>query len=283
MTQSNGQETPTSGDLCFVVGPIGAPDTETRKHADQLFKHVIEPAAKAAGLERVERADRIEGSGNITSEIVARLSEAKIVVADLSEANPNAYYELAIRHVLRLPFAHVIREGESLPFDLAGNRAIRFDLHDLDSAARAKNDLQRTIAAELSKSLGDIETPFTVALDLQALQQQQDAEGNPELAELARVVSRIESTQRDLLTEFRAAQRSAQDGAIVRPSSPLPWLVHRPIAVGDPERASEAGSISDALRRVLETDPSEPLQRFYEAELERRLKATETEEEDDSE
>ena len=189
--------------LCFVIGPVGLPDTDTRKHADQLFTYVIEPAATECGLARVERADHIEGSGVISSEIVTRLTEAEMVVADLSMTNPNAYYELAIRHVLRLPFAHLMRAGDELPFDLAQNRAIRFDLRDLDSVAAARAQLVKTIRAELEKGPNAIETPFTNALDLQALSAQPNADENPALAELSRVVARIESMQRDLLMQVR--------------------------------------------------------------------------------
>jgi len=35
---------------CFVIAPIGEPDSETRKRSDQVLKHVIRPAAKNTAM-----------------------------------------------------------------------------------------------------------------------------------------------------------------------------------------------------------------------------------------
>ena len=187
----------------FVIGPVDSEGTETRKHADQLLSHIITPALSECGITNVERADRIESSGTITTEIVARLNEADIVVADLSEANANVYYELAIRHLIRKPFAQLIREGEEMPFDVSGIRTIRFDLGDLDSAAAAKEQLRSTVEAELKKSAEQIETPFTIAMDSLALRRTSGGESSPEFVEVARALSRLEDTQRRILVELR--------------------------------------------------------------------------------
>lgn len=242
MTQSDDESAATLEDLCFVIAPVGPPDTDIRKHADQLFTYLIEPAARECGFSRVERADQIQGSGNISSEIVTRLSEAKIVVADLSMSNPNVYYELVIRHIFRLPFVHMIREGDELPFDLTQNRAIRFDLGDLDSAHAAREQLQKAIEAEVSKGPGAVETPFTIALDLQALSTQQNAGDDSALPELARVVSRIESQQRDLLMQMQDISRAGR--------APGPrWLRHRLGGLDPVEREHRFVELTSARER----------------------------------
>ena len=46
------------------------------------------------------------------------LQAADLVVADLTEANPNVYYELALRHATAKPFIHLARDRTKLPFDL---------------------------------------------------------------------------------------------------------------------------------------------------------------------
>ncbi len=35
--------------ICFVIAPIGDPDSDVRKHPGQVLKHIIEPAAKQCG------------------------------------------------------------------------------------------------------------------------------------------------------------------------------------------------------------------------------------------
>ncbi len=55
--------------LCFVISPIGDPDSETRKRSDQVLKHVVRPAATSCGYKAV-RADEIDKPGMITSQVI---------------------------------------------------------------------------------------------------------------------------------------------------------------------------------------------------------------------
>ena len=161
---------------CFVIGPVGGERTPIREHSDRLFRHVIEPAATDVGLGNVVRSDHISGSGVITNEILNLLVDADAVVADLSFHNANAFYELAYRHIARKPFAHLIRVGEPLPFDVGTSRAITFEPENWDSALQTRDRLAATLRAELAKSEAEIETPFSVALDLRSSAQQPDDE-----------------------------------------------------------------------------------------------------------
>lgn len=188
-------EPPIDKDLCFIIGPVGEPDTDTRRLADQLKRHVIEPAAQANGLSNVVRADEVASSGVITEEIVDHLIKAAIVVADLSGPNANAFYELAIRHVARRPFVHLYPRGSRLPFDTAGTRAIQFDPNDWDSATNARDQLTKAIGAELGKSAEDVETPFTIAIE--RLQLWASSE-NPATAEMATVLRQLTRQVRSL-------------------------------------------------------------------------------------
>ena len=54
---------------CFVISPIGDPDSDTRKRADQVLKHVIRPAVSTCGYKAV-RADEIDKPGIITSQVI---------------------------------------------------------------------------------------------------------------------------------------------------------------------------------------------------------------------
>jgi hypothetical protein len=90
--------------LCFVIGPIGDAGTSTRTHADWLLKAIIQPVFATHFPDfRVERADQIAAPGSISSQVINRLWEAPLVIADMTLHNANAFYELAIRHAVRLP------------------------------------------------------------------------------------------------------------------------------------------------------------------------------------
>ena len=170
---------------CFVIAPIGEAESETRKRSDQILKHVISPALKECGY-KATRADQISEPGMITSQVIQRIVDDQLVVADLTERNPNVFYELAIRHAIRKPLVQIIRKGEQIPFDVAGTRTIHVDHHDLDSVEQAKTEIIAQVRA-LEKNPANLETPISVSLDLQLLRQSD----NPEQRSLADVLSII--------------------------------------------------------------------------------------------
>jgi hypothetical protein len=153
---------PPQKKLCFVIGPIGKPGTEIRRHADWLLKGIIKPVfEKHFQNFNVVRADEIVQQGNISSQVINRLFEAELVIADMSLANANAFYELAIRHMKRLPTIHMIRDEEEIPFDVFPYRAVRFGYSDPAELESAKDELRGVTQVTLESS--DIENPITHA------------------------------------------------------------------------------------------------------------------------
>src|SRR5262245_55045578 len=57
-------------------------------------------------------------ASRIACNICLDFSDTELVIADLSRHNANAFYGLAIRHVIRLPTIHMIHKGWKLPFDV---------------------------------------------------------------------------------------------------------------------------------------------------------------------
>ena len=106
-----------SGDwsrVCFVIAPIGADESDWRKHSDLIQAHLVEPAMQELGL-TIIRADQIDKPGMITSQIIEHIVHAGLVVADLSFHNPNVFYELALRHATGKPTIHLIRAEDKIP------------------------------------------------------------------------------------------------------------------------------------------------------------------------
>lgn len=115
---------------CFYITPIGAEESEARKHADMFMKSLIEPAMQELGL-RVVRADKIGNPGMITSNIIEHIKRCKLAIADLSTLNPNVFYEVALRHTCRLPVVQIIRKSDHLPFDVNQVNTIVIDTSDI--------------------------------------------------------------------------------------------------------------------------------------------------------
>lgn len=102
---------------CFVIAPIGDEGSEERRRSDGILNYIVRPAAEELGLTAV-RADEIARPGSITLQVIEHVLEAQAVVADLTEHNPNVFYELGIRHTARKPTVLIAEEGERLPFDV---------------------------------------------------------------------------------------------------------------------------------------------------------------------
>lgn len=130
--------------LCFYITPIGEESSSERRHADMLLKHLVEPAFSKFGI-KVVRADKIGRSGLISQQIFEHIVSSKFCVADLSFGNPNAFYELGVRHMTKLPTIQIIRKGDKIPFDVAQGRTIVIDVSDIytlmDRMESAKNEL----------------------------------------------------------------------------------------------------------------------------------------------
>ena len=176
---------------CFVIAPIGETESDTRKRSDQILKHVISPAAEVCGYQTT-RADQISEPGMITSQVIQKIVDDPLVIADLTERNPNVFYELAIRHAIKKPLVQIIKKGEQIPFDVAGTRTIHVDHHDLDSVEAAKKEIIAQVQS-LEADSSTQETPISVSLDLQLLRQSD----NPEQRSLADVLS--------VITELRSS------------------------------------------------------------------------------
>lgn len=175
----------TEKKICFVISPIGEEESETRKRSDQVLKHIITGPAEQLGYE-VIRADKISEPGIITTQIIQHIVDAALVIADLTERNPNVFYELAIRHAIRKPLVQLIKKGEPIPFDVAATRIIQFDIHNLDSVAAAKDEIVSQVKS-LEAGKGEIHNPISASLDLKMLKES----GNAEERSLADVVEAI--------------------------------------------------------------------------------------------
>ena len=194
---------------CFVISPIGEADSETRRRSDQVLNYVIKPAVSECGYVAT-RADEIEKPGIITSQVIERTVDDPLVVADLTEWNPNVFYELAIRHALRKPLVQLMQKGEQIPFDVATTRTIFLDHQDLDSVAEAKGQITAQVR-ELEADPSGLETPISRSLEIQGLRESTRPEDRS-LADLADSVSSLRAGNEE---DFRSLQRHI-DSAIER-------------------------------------------------------------------
>jgi hypothetical protein len=112
------REVAVEDDLCFVIMPF-------RDDSFNIYEDGIKPAVEKLGM-RCKRADYNIASDPILFQIFDDILRAKIIIADLTGANPNVYYELGICHALKRQVILLKLAGEEIPFDLAGIRQCEY-------------------------------------------------------------------------------------------------------------------------------------------------------------
>ena len=101
----------------FVIMPFTEKNADRPKgFFEEVLRSLITPAAVDAGF-NVETANR-QGSDVIQSTIVNDLLEADLVIADLTDHNPNVLFELGLRMMEDKPVALIKAVGTGKVFDV---------------------------------------------------------------------------------------------------------------------------------------------------------------------
>jgi hypothetical protein len=90
------------------------------------------------------------------------------VIADLTENNPNVYYELCLRHAVGEPVIHMAHDGTLLSFDVRDNRTIFYTMHarSVDVAKGELADQIRKVSARAYKAANpNVETVGIIGLE----------------------------------------------------------------------------------------------------------------------
>lgn len=117
-----------------------------RKELDSHFL-LIKDCGERLGF-TVYRVDSHRFSGNIVEAIAKALSNADLIVADLTGNNPNVMYELAIAHSLGKKVLIVTDDRNAIPFDVATYRAEIIDPdspENCEELFRAMKDLVSSV------------------------------------------------------------------------------------------------------------------------------------------
>ena len=107
--------------ICFVLMPF-------KEEYRQVYDVVIKPTVESMGMNCI-RADDLNTQKNIMKELVEYIHKAEIIIADLTDMNPNVFYELGISHSLGKKTIMITQSIDKfIPFDLRAYRAISYEL-----------------------------------------------------------------------------------------------------------------------------------------------------------
>jgi hypothetical protein len=75
---------------------------------------------------RCVRADEIWNNHAIMADVISLIWRSRVVIADLSERNPNVFYEVGIANTLGRDVILICQDLKDIPFDLTGLRAVQY-------------------------------------------------------------------------------------------------------------------------------------------------------------
>jgi hypothetical protein len=104
------------------------------KDMDDVYYYGIEHPIRDAGFV-CERADLMAFTGDVMSWVKKRIQGSKLVIADLTTANPNVYLEVGYAWGLGIPTILLVRDSADLKFNVRGQRCLKYDrIKDLETA-----------------------------------------------------------------------------------------------------------------------------------------------------
>lgn len=143
-------------DTSFVISPFGEP-------FDTYFTHIVKPALEECGLYAI-RGDSLYRPTTIVDDIWQGIREAKLLIAELTDRNPNVFYELGLAHAISKPVILISKSIDDVPFDLRSIRVLVYDKDHPDWGNKLRLSLTKAIKEVLQSPTSAIPTTFKVAV-----------------------------------------------------------------------------------------------------------------------
>jgi hypothetical protein len=145
----------TEKSFAFVIMPFAAPFAAA-------YQQIIKPAVEYCGIACV-RADE-EFQGHIHSQMLGRIYQSSVVIADITGLNANVFYELGVAHSSGYKTIVVCDQDalDKVPFDIAPYRVFSYpnpERHDRQDIERAVVALASEITVVIDNQLDGISNP----------------------------------------------------------------------------------------------------------------------------
>ncbi len=250
--------------LCFVIMGFGKktdPSNGITYDLNKTYQNIIKPTVIRAGYECI-RADEIKDSGLIDRSMYALLMYADLVIADITTYNPNAVYELGIRHAVR-PYSTIIlkeREGK-IPFDIDHTRIFKYshlgeDI-GVDESERCKQELI-TLIDSISKAK-EIDSPlytYIKGITPPILTKEEYLEIINELAKQEKYIFALVEKAKEamIINDFVTASKYWEKANTQVSNEPY-FIQQKALCVYKSKKPTENLALIDALKIIGELDP----------------------------
>ncbi len=213
---------------CFIITPIGAGTDPIRRHIEGIIDAVIVPVMGSDYDIKV--AHRLFNTGSITKQIIELIYQSDLVIANITQTNPNVMYELAIRHTLGLPTITMSEIGTKLPFDISSERTI-FYKNDIRGVNEAQEELKKylsNIDYDSGRTTGPIHDYLDSVELTHLIANHNQSQNQNSLEALDLIVKRLENIEnsipnmkKEILQEMDYSDRAKKNLGLSFPDSDL--------------------------------------------------------------
>lgn len=126
-------------ETCFVIMPFS-------DQFNDIYSDVLTPAIESAGFKAV-RGDSVYSVRPVIEDIFLGIRSAPVLVADVTDKNPNVNYELGVAHALNKPTIIISQTIEDVPFDYRHLRTILYNIKSVTWVAQLTDKIVNTLSA----------------------------------------------------------------------------------------------------------------------------------------
>jgi hypothetical protein len=129
----------------FVLLPFESP-------FEELYEDVIRKVCGDDLKLCVLKGDEQYGPGVIISDIESEIAESNIIIAEVTNGNPNVFYEVGFAKAINKFPILLAEESATLPFDISGFRTIKYQ-NSIHGKTKLESLLKKHVEAVLDKTL----------------------------------------------------------------------------------------------------------------------------------
>ena len=171
--------------ICFIIMPFGG-------WFDSYYNQIYIPAINKAGFE-AKRADDLYRPGNIVNDIWKYTRDADVILADLTNKNPNVFYELGLAHAITKPAILITASMDDVPFDLRSLRVIEYDKNLPDWGEVLKDKIAKSLEETVKNPEDSIPPTF---LEVSKIKRLKVGESEKELLNIKRELNSLKNEVR---------------------------------------------------------------------------------------
>jgi hypothetical protein len=108
---------------CFVIMPFSDSRSHTKEYWNDHFLNFLKPLIESCNVQAFRSVPLRQ---NIVRQIVNDLVYSPIVVADLTDGNPNVFWELGVRQSFRHGTITIADSSYKIPFDTSNKGILRY-------------------------------------------------------------------------------------------------------------------------------------------------------------